>query len=1121
MTQVVIRSTRVRDSALVVSAAYRKEGEGEGASAADPPGSYLDIDLRTGLPHFKSSAAAPIPASSQTNTQYYQAVPPTPLAGLPPLPLPPLPAQQPDDMSLAQAQMLAARAQQMQQQQAQVLQQLEATEQLQLQAAAAGRLGTSLPNSTTAAITPPTVTPTPLSAATPPSTHYLQLQDQHRQQQSMQQVAAQQHAMEVSAQREAALQQQRQELQLAWQELAAQRAQLQAAQLSIMEQKQRMEAAAHAAHEQQVAAARRQASAQEAQRGQDQAGQGRGQGGGQQQQSGQQGLLQHQVKEAGRSNRHEARGDSEERQLQRLLREADVQMGELRRQEQRSLAGQQGAGAVPGLGFEAQGSGFPSQATQPQMEQSGGSSWSGAGQDCQAQPQAQAHRAAGSDAFGPGGQQAAQQKEQQQREQQQREQQQREQQQQLAQQQQQEQLERDQQEAHRQQAHEQQQQQQEKEQQQQEQAEKAARAAQEQQARQLQKQQEEALALAADQAYDMKNYAMEAVGGGTQEAVVVGRLAASLLGLLSIGALGGCAVTLMKPDMEVALTANKITAMYSGPSPFSALDFPELTAFTNVAGPGSCLVYNGSGHLALQPHGSGSMTVSDEADSDSEDEEEVGSRQAAADMETTFGENEEEEGSELGSEPVQLYAIPPKGRRAALVPACDFQQHVDSAKQELAATADAVVRDLHSRFLPPEHAKGLAVVYAHYWDKQPSDEDFLERLAIVKARYCMDATLADGQLAPALLDQQKLSAQQSAFVEVMRCQAEHRVQLSSAAANPAKETTKLWRYLAGQPITKADILEYIKLAELALVMTPGSVEEERMFSAMAYLKDDTRNRLQECHLNVFEMLTGAVIPDQETFGLLLCAAATLAPIATALMQLCRLSDYHLAGSQLGMQLSYACLMWGLTNAASVASAVWQAAGVTDVMAGWFAACALTALTAAHVLRRALVTSQQVTVVSADGALIQARPHLAKRLFVGIKSSLVAVLSFFVPRTLPSALFAFSSLACFGVGLAVALPDLQDQVLGGRWLASVAQLTDTTPEAMPAAFAARLLVAGWYAASTLFYSLKELADKRLMSSPAARMLSSALGLMACTNAGLLLLGIKIGTVMFIARPYWAP
>ncbi|KAJ9530540.1 hypothetical protein QJQ45_012523 [Haematococcus lacustris] len=218
----------------------------------------------------------------------------------------------------------------------------------------------------------------------------------------------------------------------------------------------------------------------------------------------------------------------------------------------------------------------------------------------------------------------------------------------------------------------------------------------------------------------------------------------------------------------------------------------ELTAFTNVAGSGSSLVYNGSGHLALQPHGSGSMTVqSDEADSDSEDEEEVGSRQAAADMETTFGEKEEEEeeGSELGSEPVQLYAIPPKGRWAALVPAACRQCQAGAGSN---------------------------------------------------SRCC-------------------------AFVEVMRCQAEHRVELSSAAANPAKETTKLWRYLAGQPITKADILEYIKLAELALVMTPGLVEEERMFSAMAYLKDDTRNRLQECHLNVCARVFSSNKFDLDTF----------------------------------------------------------------------------------------------------------------------------------------------------------------------------------------------------------------------------------------------------------------
>ncbi|KAJ9506538.1 hypothetical protein QJQ45_019596, partial [Haematococcus lacustris] len=43
------------------------------------------------------------------------------------------------------------------------------------------------------------------------------------------------------------------------------------------------------------------------------------------------------------------------------------------------------------------------------------------------------------------------------------------------------------------------------------------------------------------------------------------------------------------------------------------------------------------------------------------------------------------------------------------------------------------------------------------------------------------------------------------------------------------------------------------------VMTPGSVEEERMFSAMAYLKDDTRNRLQECHLNFYDRDVSAAL----------------------------------------------------------------------------------------------------------------------------------------------------------------------------------------------------------------------------------------------------------------------
>ena len=44
--------------------------------------------------------------------------------------------------------------------------------------------------------------------------------------------------------------------------------------------------------------------------------------------------------------------------------------------------------------------------------------------------------------------------------------------------------------------------------------------------------------------------------------------------------------------------------------------------------------------------------------------------------------------------------------------------------------------------------------------------------------------------------------------------------------------------------------QWILLAKLIFVMVPGSVEEERMFSAMKYLKNLYRNRLGEAHLTI-------------------------------------------------------------------------------------------------------------------------------------------------------------------------------------------------------------------------------------------------------------------------------
>ena len=61
-------------------------------------------------------------------------------------------------------------------------------------------------------------------------------------------------------------------------------------------------------------------------------------------------------------------------------------------------------------------------------------------------------------------------------------------------------------------------------------------------------------------------------------------------------------------------------------------------------------------------------------------------------------------------------------------------------------------------------------------------------------------------------------------------------------------TSAFWRRLDASPATRLDISEWRQLAKIVLVQVPGSVEDERTFSAMSYLKNRHRNRLKGAHL---------------------------------------------------------------------------------------------------------------------------------------------------------------------------------------------------------------------------------------------------------------------------------
>lgn len=61
--------------------------------------------------------------------------------------------------------------------------------------------------------------------------------------------------------------------------------------------------------------------------------------------------------------------------------------------------------------------------------------------------------------------------------------------------------------------------------------------------------------------------------------------------------------------------------------------------------------------------------------------------------------------------------------------------------------------------------------------------------------------------------------------------------------------TRIWRTLCANGPLAGRFPSYVKLAEIAVVMVLGSVEDERTFSSVKFLKSQLRNSL-DAHLNL-------------------------------------------------------------------------------------------------------------------------------------------------------------------------------------------------------------------------------------------------------------------------------
>ena len=150
---------------------------------------------------------------------------------------------------------------------------------------------------------------------------------------------------------------------------------------------------------------------------------------------------------------------------------------------------------------------------------------------------------------------------------------------------------------------------------------------------------------------------------------------------------------------------------------------------------------------------------------------------------------------------------------------------------------------LSARFPASTLMDALGIVYPQYWLDKHCDSNFDKHIRVLKEQYgtlkpFSTATFPEGTVPP-ILSPSNLDFQASLF---KNCMKENAVKMlrKPVIINPV---TRLWQSLDANSYLRHSLSEYIIIAEIAIVMVMGSVQDERTFSTVSFMKSKLRNRL--------------------------------------------------------------------------------------------------------------------------------------------------------------------------------------------------------------------------------------------------------------------------------------
>ena len=139
----------------------------------------------------------------------------------------------------------------------------------------------------------------------------------------------------------------------------------------------------------------------------------------------------------------------------------------------------------------------------------------------------------------------------------------------------------------------------------------------------------------------------------------------------------------------------------------------------------------------------------------------------------------------------------------------------------------------------------MRIVFPQYWLQDNVDSSFSVVLAILKDFFatpkpCVNLE-GDGDWMPQLLSTSDLDSQMAMSKMAMKSNSKG-VLIPPLIVNPI---IKLWQILGSNALLVHAFPEYFKVAKMAMTIVLGSVEDERAFSTVGFIKGKLQNKLGE------------------------------------------------------------------------------------------------------------------------------------------------------------------------------------------------------------------------------------------------------------------------------------